>query len=684
MQVLTTRMDNRDSTVDDNDDADLKDITLRLVSDSTKNEMVRACIKGDAERVASLINNGSCFVDMRDSNDFRAPPILHIAASNGHVDVVSLLLACGATVDAVDKYGFSALHKASKNGHQDVVDLLIQQGAKVYLKDKDDGQLEIACKNGPTDVVDALISRGCCVGERHLYAAYLGRRRDVAECLVKHGVLTPRLLDDIHIVCFLGLRDRFDHLIKGGVNINQCDSDKMTPFLVAARFGHVDLVHMCLEFGAKSDEVDGRNWTALHHASVGGYESIVRILVERRLNIEAKDGKGRSSLHLACERKHINVVESLLDFGAAVNEIDIYGRTPLYYARTRDVAEALLDCGADVNAKDSYTRTPLHVICESQDADACVVETLIEHGVKLDARDWRGNIALVNACTAGNVTIVETLLKYTSATDNKTGQILISNLEDALVRNAGLIKNMKIVETLSKYGVNLDRTDTRETTKGNTPLINSLELYVDLMHDFPDLPTPEFLLTDVRLFVFAGCRIDILFSRKFLLMNAYQANPDTLHLILAAGCGIKRNLDEDLLFEIISKRDWDTLGFVNELGYEIPIESVDALCERQDMETEKIVRQVIFRPRELKTQCRLTIRKALSSKGEPLGLPTTVNGTRGLSHRIKGFVKDIFHTRQKSANHFIVKAIPLSTIGQLPLPKRMKDYISFESQWSVP
>jgi ankyrin repeat protein len=674
-------MDNRDSSIEESD-LDLNDVTLRLVSNSTKNEMVRACIKGDAERVASLLNNGSCNVDMRDSNDFRAPPILHIAASNGYAEVVSLLLASGATIDAVDKYGFSALHKASKNDHQEVVDILIQQGAKVYLKDKEDGQLEIACRNGPTDVVDALISRGCCVGERHLYAAYLGRRRDVAECLVKHGVLTSRLMDDIHIVCFLGMEDRFHYLMQRGADINQGDSDKMTPFLVSARFGHVDLVHLCLQIGAKSDEVDGRKWTALHHATVGGYETIVRILVENGLNIEAKDGKGRSPLHLACERKYINIVETLLDFGAAVNEIDIYGRTPLYYAKTKNVAEALLDCGADVNAKDSYTRTPLHVICESQDADACVVETLIEHGVKLDARDWRGNIALVNSCTAGHVTIVETLLKYTAAKDVKTGQLMIANLEDALVRNAGLIKNMKVIETLLKYGVNLDRTDTRENTKGNTPLINSLELYVDLMRDFPDLPTPEFLMTDVRLFIFAGCRIDILFNRKFLLLNAYRSNPDTLHLLLAAGCGVNITLDEDLLFEVIKTNDWDTLGFVTELGYEVSAESVDALCVKKDIQTERKIRHALFRARDLKEQCRLITRRILSSVAQPAR--SSANGTRGLSNRIRGFVKDMFQSRPKSAKPVIIKAIPLSIIDLLPLPKRMKDYISFESQWSVP
>ena len=49
---------------------------------------------------------------------------LHIASCEGHVDIVELLLAAGASVDQEDaKDGWTALHYASSYGHVDIVEL---------------------------------------------------------------------------------------------------------------------------------------------------------------------------------------------------------------------------------------------------------------------------------------------------------------------------------------------------------------------------------------------------------------------------------------------------------------------------------------------------------------------------------------------------------------------------------
>ena len=61
---------------------------------------------------------------------------LHWAAVGGHKDVVELLLAHGAEVNARYSDGYTPLHYAAANGHKDVVELLLANEADVNAKDE--------------------------------------------------------------------------------------------------------------------------------------------------------------------------------------------------------------------------------------------------------------------------------------------------------------------------------------------------------------------------------------------------------------------------------------------------------------------------------------------------------------------------------------------------------------------
>jgi len=80
---------------------------------------------GDVEKVKALLKGNSDLVFSKDTNGWTP---LHIAAYNGHKDVVELLLANKAEVNAKDNSGVTPLHLAAGNRHKDVADLLRQHG----------------------------------------------------------------------------------------------------------------------------------------------------------------------------------------------------------------------------------------------------------------------------------------------------------------------------------------------------------------------------------------------------------------------------------------------------------------------------------------------------------------------------------------------------------------------------
>lgn len=54
---------------------------------------------------------------------------LHLAAQNGHYEMVSLLIAQGSNINVMDQNGWTGMHYATKAGHTNVVKLFINSSA---------------------------------------------------------------------------------------------------------------------------------------------------------------------------------------------------------------------------------------------------------------------------------------------------------------------------------------------------------------------------------------------------------------------------------------------------------------------------------------------------------------------------------------------------------------------------
>ena len=92
--------------------------------------------------------------------------VLGHAAWGGHKEIVELLIAKGADVNA--KYeGWTPLHTAVEGGHKEIAELLIDNGADVNAMDKDGRTpLHFASAKGHKEVAELLIANGADVNAK--------------------------------------------------------------------------------------------------------------------------------------------------------------------------------------------------------------------------------------------------------------------------------------------------------------------------------------------------------------------------------------------------------------------------------------------------------------------------------------------------------------------------------------
>lgn len=89
----------------------------------------RAARTGDASALADMIARGA---DLGALDRFGQSALM-IAARHGHLEAVQLLIRAGADLDITAKYGLSAIMLAVTNGHEAVARALAAAGSNLHL-----------------------------------------------------------------------------------------------------------------------------------------------------------------------------------------------------------------------------------------------------------------------------------------------------------------------------------------------------------------------------------------------------------------------------------------------------------------------------------------------------------------------------------------------------------------------
>ena len=199
----------------------------------------------------------------KDGSHF-VPPLI-VAAHNGHLNSVKILLKYGADIETRGTLkigdevitGCTPLWAAAASGHLDVVKLLIGRNADV------DG--------------------GTQTGSTPLRAAAYVGHLDIVRCLVESGA-----------------------------DVNARNQYKGTPIMAACDYGHLSIISYLINKGAFVDLQDTDGKTALYGAIERSHLEVVSQLLALGAS-QLPNNQGLTPLFLACDKSSIEIVEYLIN-----------------------------------------------------------------------------------------------------------------------------------------------------------------------------------------------------------------------------------------------------------------------------------------------------------------------------------------------------------------------------------
>jgi len=192
-----------------------------------------------------------------DKTEIALTPLM-VGTKAGRPEILKILLDRGAEPDFKDtKFGRTALHLAAVEGHLDAVRLLVDRGANIYARTFIGATpLMYAALGGHNEIVKFLISKGADVNTQNN----------------KGGTA-------LNLAAVKGHSDTVKLLLNKGANINaKCGKKGWTALFFAAVTGQTETVKVLLEKGANPNVRSKKGRTAIDYARAKGHKAIVKIL----------------------------------------------------------------------------------------------------------------------------------------------------------------------------------------------------------------------------------------------------------------------------------------------------------------------------------------------------------------------------------------------------------------------
>ncbi|XP_064464956.1 uncharacterized protein LOC135376386 [Ornithodoros turicata] len=177
------------SDMNNPDDPRFDDANTQILEDVGNAKFLTGAREGNVEAVELHLSHSSvCFTDELDNT------ALHLSASNGHTNVVKLLIPFYTPVDVINVHRETPMHVCASNGHLDVVKLLLPR-SRMNSFDIDGGTpLHVACDEGVLDIVNFLLphsfaSMRDCNGKTCCFRSAEKQKLKVLRCLIPHSLV---------------------------------------------------------------------------------------------------------------------------------------------------------------------------------------------------------------------------------------------------------------------------------------------------------------------------------------------------------------------------------------------------------------------------------------------------------------------------------------------------------------
>uniref|UniRef100_H3BXD8 Tetratricopeptide repeat, ankyrin repeat and coiled-coil containing 2 n=1 Tax=Tetraodon nigroviridis TaxID=99883 RepID=H3BXD8_TETNG len=414
-------------------------------------------------KVSRLLMLGGANVNYR-TEVLNNAPILCVHSHLGYMEMVSLLLEFGASVDAPSESGLTPLCYAAAGGHMAIVSALCRRRAKVDHLDKNrQCALVHAALRGHMEVVKFLIQCDWAPGQQQQQQSPQSQQQAALtkSHAVQQALIAAASMGYTEIVSYLLDLPEKDEEEVERAQINNFDTLwGETALTAASGRGKLEVCRLLLEQGAAVAQPNRRGIVPLFSAVRQGHWQIVDLLLTHGADVNMADKQGRSPLMMAASEGHLETVEFLLAQGASLPLMDKEGLTALSWACLKGhlpVVRYLVESGAAPDHADKNGRTPLDLAAFYGDSE--VVQFLVDHGAMIEHVDYSGMRPLDRAVGCRNTSVVVALLKKgakigpaTWAMATSKPDIMIILLSKLIEEGDGFYKQKgKVKEAAQRY-----------------------------------------------------------------------------------------------------------------------------------------------------------------------------------------------------------------------------------------
>ncbi|KAJ6259969.1 Ankyrin-2 [Drechslerella dactyloides] len=437
-----------------------------------------------------------------DARDRAMQTALHVAAMQGDIASMEILLKNGADIDAKDSRGRTPLFRTIKRHNYRACEFLLDKGADPNVMSKhQQTALYRAIRAGQVRFVKLLLK------ERKDNPITLNLRHKGGwtelHCSYQNGEIAKLLLDaggdpnaknvygtnPMFIASEAGTLEVVQHLVNAGADIGPAGPRKSSPLHRAAQRDALDIARFLVEKGGKdmasAQKTDGV--APLHLAIENDADDVVKYFVEEvKVELNQVSVNAGTPLAIACRKRNLEYIDILLKNGADVNVYKNISTSPLRLAinsGNMEVLERILKEKPDVNATGGDEWSALHAAITTDHHNRIAIVKMLLENEAIDVNSYRPgdsqDTPLQAAVSNGLLEIVEALLdkgaNISQYPEGKLGIRLntaVSGGYESKIRE--ILESSRNSSNGSDTPTGYPNIDVRDAQK-NTPLLNAVK-----------------------------------------------------------------------------------------------------------------------------------------------------------------------------------------------------------------